>query len=208
MSLGTLHYFPVRGRAEIVRLVLEAAKQTYEDKHHNPETLGALKASGQLPFGQVPFWVGADGFALAQTNSIARYLGKQFGLNGSNEKEEALISMVLEGYNDFLAKLTPLVFPQLNKEGMIEFIRNNNPTWVKFFENIIEKHGSGGYTIGSKLSVADIAVFLLIEAWEMMKVDLSAYPHISKVKSSVVSNEGIAAFISSGRRLPARSIDL
>src|SRR4051812_48818940 len=95
----TLIYFPVRGRAEIIRLVLAEAGVEYDEhpilkgeppRNGRPTDFAELKASGLLPFQAAPVWEDADGFRLAQSLAIVRYLSKKHGLMGSNPREEAL----------------------------------------------------------------------------------------------------------------------
>lgn len=53
------------------------------------------------PFGQVPV-LEVDGQVLAQSNTIARYLARKYGLAGKNDWEQALADMYADNINDLL----------------------------------------------------------------------------------------------------------
>ena len=95
MSKPRLTYFPVRGRAELARLIMVQAGVEWDEVAVNPESLGQLKQSGVLAFDQVPLYEEGD-FALVQSNTIARYLARKNGLYGSNEHEGAKIDEIVE----------------------------------------------------------------------------------------------------------------
>ncbi|CAM9821375.1 unnamed protein product, partial [Laminaria digitata] len=71
-----LSYFDIAGAAEPVRWALEQSGLEWEDKRLTKEEFGALKPS--LPNGQVPI-LEVDGYVLAQSLAILRYVGKLGG---------------------------------------------------------------------------------------------------------------------------------
>ncbi len=81
-----LYYFDIYGRAEAIRMLLHHAKVEFEDVRINGETLGEMKAAGQLEFGQVPM-LEHDGKHLVQSWSILRYIGKLHGYYPDNAEE-------------------------------------------------------------------------------------------------------------------------
>jgi len=93
MSKPTLLYFPARGRAEIIRLLLAEAGVDYQEhpvgkgtppQGGRPTDLAALLADGTLPFGAVPVWEEPGGFRLAQSHAIAAHLARTHGLAGKS----------------------------------------------------------------------------------------------------------------------------
>ena len=55
----------------------------------------------EFPFHQVPV-LEADGKILAQSNSIARYLAKQFGIAGKDDWEQAQADMYVDCISDLM----------------------------------------------------------------------------------------------------------
>ena len=46
----TLHYFPIRGRAEIIRLLLEDQNISYNEIHYDQDEWARIKRSGRFAF--------------------------------------------------------------------------------------------------------------------------------------------------------------
>ena len=112
-------YFDIKGRAEVPRLVLHAAKIEFEDQRIQFGEWPALKPSSQplfsksakppnlclftdTLFGSLPF-LEYDGETIGQSMTIARFLAKKAGLMGRNDLEEAQISMVVDHVADGFA---------------------------------------------------------------------------------------------------------
>lgn len=102
-TLYVLVYFPVRARAEHIRLMLEDLKLPYKmeiiPKENWRTYREAAKGTAELPFGQLPVLRYGD-LQLAQSGAIARYLARKYHLYGSNEKEKAMADMVYETVRD------------------------------------------------------------------------------------------------------------
>ena len=96
--MTTLTYFPIRGRAEVPRLILEHAGAEYKDTRVTFEEWPALKAT--LPFGQLPNYEDSD-VCIPQSMAIIRHLGRKHNLYGSNLAENARVDAVIEGATDF-----------------------------------------------------------------------------------------------------------
>ena len=62
----TVRYFQVYAKGEPIKMALWKAGVDFEDNRFTPEEWQALKASGKLPFGQVPILELADGTVLSQ----------------------------------------------------------------------------------------------------------------------------------------------
>eukprot|EP01120_Amphizonella_sp_Union-15-10_P006495 TRINITY_DN20_c0_g1_i1.p1 TRINITY_DN20_c0_g1~~TRINITY_DN20_c0_g1_i1.p1 ORF type:complete len:208 (+),score=48.46 TRINITY_DN20_c0_g1_i1:49-672(+) len=199
-------YFPVRGRAEIIRLTLAAAGVEWEENPVNPEKLGQLKQSGDAPFGQVPLYHEGD-FTLAQSNAIARYIARKHHLYGKDDKEAAIIDMIVDGHIDLTNKVIPLLYPSVNKEGIEKFGKETAPVWAGYFEKLLAKNNGGkGWAVGDKLSLADISLYLLVESYELHGFGgSSSAPLLFGLKDRVAAVPSLAAYIKSEKRYPARS---
>jgi len=151
-----LTYFNIRGLAETARLLFAAAGVKYEDVRLTSIT--DLKASGKLPYGQVPI-LETHGQVISQSSAINRYIAREHGLYGANSLEAARIDMIYEGINDIRAKYyAARNAPEDKKdEEAKKFEANVLGPQLAFLEKIlIHNDGGDGWFVGKKISLADI----------------------------------------------------
>jgi len=136
-----------RGRGEATRMMFADAGIEFEDVRANDLT--ELRASGYLPFGMVPV-LEIDGFVLAESSAIERYVAKKLGYSGSTDKISAIADMVRGGSNDLLEKW----YADWSVEEKKNKLESDLLTkWLPHFERILEQHG-GEYFAG-ELTYAD-----------------------------------------------------
>ena len=73
---------------------------------------------------------------------------------------------------------------------------------IKFKIKVFTENGSNGFLVGSRLSLADLAlleVILLIEEYYGL-VELEAYPQLKKFLITMNSNDAIAAYLNGTQR--------
>lgn len=152
-----LVYFNGKGRAEVARLMFAHAGVEYEDYRMERDEWPTLKK--ESPTGQAPYLVFKDGFKLAQSNAIARYLAREYDMYGSNNLEAAKIDSILDSVEDFVQLCAKVIFGDNDeaKEKAKVSIIEKAPTYITMFENMLKESG-GTYMVGSKVSVADFAV--------------------------------------------------
>jgi glutathione S-transferase len=175
MNQPTLIYFPTRGRAELIRVVLAAAGVDY---HEHPVKKGAppengrptdfqqLKDSGELPFQAVPVWIEPDGFHLAQSGAIARYLAAGHGLYGAGPREAALCEQMLGAYDDVrgeVRKLAALTSPEARAALVEELSTHFLPRWMGYLDRLVGQREGQPYLVGDALSIADLSLWYLLE---------------------------------------------
>jgi len=139
-------YFPVRGLAEMSRLILEHAKQPYEDVRVDHEQWAKIKPN--YPFGQLPV-LEVDGKQIAQSAAIARYLARQFKLAGKDDLEQAYVDSIADFQKDVGSKLQPYFAvvagraegnkDELKKTVLIPTLEANMP----IYEKLLKESGSG-----------------------------------------------------------------
>jgi glutathione S-transferase len=170
-----LIYFPTRGRAELIRLILAEAGVDFDEHpvisngqpmNGLPTDFTQLKASGLLPFQAVPVWEEPDGFRLAQSLAIARYLSRKYGLLGSSAREEAQIDQVLGMYDDIRPEVRRLVTaaPAERLATRSELNTVTLPRWLENMDRLLKSNDDGiGFVVGKSFSVADLAFWYLLE---------------------------------------------
>ncbi|XP_041486062.1 hematopoietic prostaglandin D synthase-like [Lytechinus variegatus] len=166
MPTYKLTYFDVRGRGEIIRLVFAQAGVEYEDDRIVGSTWDSIKGDRKrFPMGCVPV-LEVDGMVMIQSMAIARHLSKKYGLAGKDEKEMAVVDMVSDLCTDMLNEMFDLMFEkdEKRKEEMTTKFLKKSDTYMEAFTRCLQKNGDGtGYLIGDTVTLADLALFNLLE---------------------------------------------
>src|SRR5512138_1110962 len=164
----TLLYFPGRGPAELIRLVLAEAGVDWQEHHvghgtppagGRPTDIAVLKATGVLPFGAVPVWEEPGGFRLAQSLAIANHLARRHGLRGATAEEEARCDELLGAVDDVRLELRKLhtATPGERVEVREQLLSKTLPRWLGDLERLLAPRlQMTGYAIGTSLTVADL----------------------------------------------------
>uniref|UniRef100_A0A8R1DKL7 glutathione transferase n=1 Tax=Caenorhabditis japonica TaxID=281687 RepID=A0A8R1DKL7_CAEJA len=153
-------YFPIRGAGEIGRQILSYAGQEFEDNRIQGEDWPALKPT--TPFGQLPI-LEVDGKVLAQSHTIARYLARQFQLNGKTAWEEAQVNSIADQFKDYLNEIRSYFVVKMGYgQGDVDALFKDVflPAFKKnytFFSNFLKASGSG-YLVGDSLTFVDLLV--------------------------------------------------
>jgi len=201
----SLLYFPIRGRAEAIRLVLEDSKTPYDDKY--PENWDEKEkpagiTSGDIPFGQVPSIKDGD-FPLVQSNAILRYLGRKLGLYGQSITEQALIDEVMDEAEDVRVAYAFLIYRDKLEAKAKEKHQQSQDTRLTYLEKFISKNEGGKrYLVGKDFTIADASWFEVLDVHlKIFPSLLDKFPLLKGYYARVASRPNIAAYVSSGRRL-------
>ena len=106
MSKPKFIYFPLYGRGEKIRLLLAHAKVEHEDERIAFQSFGARKAAGEFNDGKIPVWI-QNGKQYNESNSILRYLGKQYGYYPADIEEAYHADNIVDFCNDLSGALFP-----------------------------------------------------------------------------------------------------
>nr|NP_001295825.1 probable glutathione S-transferase 8 [Crassostrea gigas]CAE11863.1 glutathione S-transferase sigma class protein [Crassostrea gigas] len=157
MASYRLHYFDVRGRGEIVRMLFKLAQAEFGDIRVTQGEWTDVKHD--TPTGELPYLeVGEK--QLTQSLTIARYLAREFGLAGDTNWERALVEQVVDTCDDLRAENAKIIHERdpvrlaLMKSKMKDQIL---PKYLNRLTKFLNEHGDR-YFIGSKITSADIAV--------------------------------------------------
>ena len=216
MSKPTLFYFPVRGRAELIRLVLAEAGVDYQEHpigkgtppvNGRPTDFTALKATPLLPFGAAPVWEESDGFVLAQSAAIASHLARIHGLRGKTPREAALCDQMLGAFDDVRMELRKVAtVPPEGRAAQRELLASQFlPRWFGSFDRLLRANGGGnGWLVGDSFTVADLALWYLIESCQEngFGAAVAGFPQLLAYAGRVVQRPRLAAYLGSPRRFP------
>ncbi|XP_030041891.1 glutathione S-transferase P 1 [Microcaecilia unicolor] len=201
MSGYVITYFPVRGRAEAMRLLLadQGAEWKEEVVSFQKWFAGEVDLKKTAVFGQLPQFKDGD-FVLYQSNTILRYLGRKYDLYGSNIKESALIDMLNDGVEDLRQKYSGVVFykREPGPEKYIEELSNH----LGPFERLLSQNSKGsGFIAGNKISYADYSLLDVLQNHQHLASDcLKSFPFLSAYVEKMTSRPKLKTYLESDAR--------
>lgn len=157
MASYRLHYFDVRGRAEIVRMLFKLAQVEFEDIRVTESEWTRVKLD--TPTGELPYLeVGEK--QLTQSLTIARYLAREFGLAGDTSWERALVEQVVDTCDDLRAANAKIIHESdADRLAVIKSEMKDQilPKYLNRLTKFLTDHGDR-YFVRSEITLADIAV--------------------------------------------------
>ncbi len=154
----TLVYFPFGGRAAPIRDAFRIGGIPFEDKHVDFETFGAMKASGELPFGAVPI-LKVGGKTISQSSAILRYAGVLSGLYPSDPARALRVDEAMDGVDDMMAPMGASIReenPERKAALRKDMAETSIPAAFARFEKLIRDNGNNGFLAGDGLTIADL----------------------------------------------------
>jgi len=152
-----VHYFNSRGKAEVIRFLLVAAEQKFEDIRVEKEKWPELKP--KTPTGVLPYVETPENQVLVQSGAIARLLAKKYNFYGKTENEFYLVERALAQIEDISSELIKIFHaPEATREASFkEFGEGKGKLLVKTLVKFIEE-GKTGFFAGSAPTVADLTL--------------------------------------------------
>jgi len=193
-----LYYFDARGLCEPIRWILKIGGMEFEEFRNSMEGNRPGDPSGsplrpdvkkKTNWGQVPV-MEFEGRKLCQSNAIARYFAKRYGLTGSNEWESALCDEYVDSARELLYGFVPLfIETDVGKLEVLkkEVVEKMEERFLNKFNEIVEKN-DGRHLVGQKLTWADLWLVYVIEDIEMVGgINLASdkYPGIQALMRTV-----------------------
>jgi glutathione S-transferase len=123
-----------------------------------------LFGAGKSPFGQLPLYE-EPGLTLVQSAAITRYLAKKHGFAGTNDHEAALIDQAYEGAVEIVGRLVPIFRLETEEQktaAKAKLVAEYLPTQLGSLSKLLEKNGNNGFFVGSKLSYADLGLWIIL----------------------------------------------
>lgn len=158
-----LSYFAGRGRGEVLRLLFAGAGQEFEDDRLTGDSWAALKP--KTPYGQMPILTVDNKTMINQTGAIARFIAREFGLYGTNNLESSKCDVIFETYNDVFTEMVKVFFEKDEAKKAENSKKLNTevlPKYFAFMAKLLKENG-GKCLVGSKLSLADVAFFDMVD---------------------------------------------
>jgi glutathione S-transferase len=217
-----LYYWSeIQGRGEFVRLVLEDVGQRYVDigRDQGDDAVAEALDGVLAPYAFAPPVLRAGHVVISQTALITRWLGEKHGLAPASESGQLHAAMIAMTIADLVAEIHDTHHP-INVGETYEkqkaaardrsrvFRQLRIPKFLGYLERILEQ--SGDYLCGTP-SYADLAAFEVLDGLTYAfprTVQRQHIPRLRKLHERIARRPGIAAYITSDRRLPYSESDI
>jgi glutathione S-transferase len=194
-----LHYFMGRGRAETTRWMLAVNRIEFENRPlANAEDFDALKATGKLPFNQLPL-LEIDGRNLSQSSAMTRYLARKGEFYGDGPDDWVMCDMVAGAAADFAEAALQYAFQPTAEAGRALAGRSFDK-FAPHFEAVLARNG-GEWMVGRRMSFADVLLCEALENYrEISPAFFDAAPGLAGLRARVTAHPGIAAYLAGPNR--------
>ena len=215
-----LHYFALRGRGEVARLMLEDQAVTYEQKLvgggrlMNPGAISihdydALKADASFagPLGYLPVLRWGELEEINEAMAINQFLGKKLGLwpraGGDEDRahvEARAAALAMGAYSMISEKIyadifNPPLFPKLSPS-----MRTSAAFVLDRLEAAL---GEKRWFVGDAACYADFVVFDALDVYAEVYGARAAFrgrPGLARFRDAVAARPNVAAYLRSDRR--------
>jgi glutathione S-transferase len=194
-----LHYFKGRGRAETTRWMLAINRIAFENVPiETPEALAALRATGKLPFDQMPL-LEINGLKLSQSSAMIRYLARLGGFYGESDTDAVWCDMIAGAAADFAEAAMQAAF-QPTEDIAIAAMRTRFEKFGPKFEARLRQNGSG-CCVGARITFADVVLAEALSGYlEWCPDILGDTPLLNALHERVSNDPGIASYLHSAQR--------
>jgi prostaglandin-H2 D-isomerase / glutathione transferase len=200
MSRPRLIYFDFAGsRGEECRIALHLAGVDFEDVRIKGDAWPAMKAG--TPFGAMPVLEIPGKVALAHSNAILVFVGRQHGLHPTDAFEAARhesLMCAVEELRHTIAPTLRISDPEQKAQARQALAENELRTWGSQVERQI---GDGPFIGGATLQVADIKLYMVVRWLTSGVVDhvpttvFDHCPKLLRLFRAVGEHEGVKAWL-------------
>ena len=196
-----LHYFKGRGRAETTRWMLAINQIEFENVAiETPQDLAVLRASGKLPFDQMPL-LEISGLNLSQSTAMIRYLARLGDLYGDSDTDAVWCDMIAGAVADFAEASMQAAFQATGNIAKAA-LRSRFSKFGPRFEARLASNGTG-FCAGAGLTFSDVVLVEALNSYLDWCPDILAdTPKLDALYKRVIAEPGIANYLTSAQRLP------
>ena len=194
-----LTYFDIRGRAEVIRLILEDTATPYEERRVQLPEWPALKAT--MPFGQLPLYVEGN-VQIPQSQAIYRYLARKHKLYGASEAEHIRVDVICEAAAETIASLSALFWDPQFASKRENYENTTLPDLLaKLERQLVQNNGGDGYWVGNGVTLADFTAWHALDYARALSLPtLQRFRKLDDFRLRFAARPRIAAYLQSPRR--------
>lgn len=192
-------YFPIRGRAEPIRLILEELGIKYRDNPVAGADWRNLKS--QMPFGKVPMFEDGE-HTILESHAIYRYLARKYNLYGENENERIQCEMLEQVLSDAVEAFSRLTWSSQFKEKRQDFIDKQVRNTLNNLETYLANSDRDkNHWVGDQLTYVDFLGWTYLDNIRALAGDIvSDYANLAHLKETFQKRPKIRSYLDSNRR--------
>ncbi|MRG96164.1 glutathione S-transferase family protein [Polyangium spumosum] len=190
-----LLYFPLRGRAEPIRLTFALANVAFT----NTGVTNWPDLKPKTPLGQLPVLVERSESGerqIPQSMAIIRHLARSFGLDGKDEVEKTKADVAAETINDWRSRFAPVVFAAFmnTEQAVIDKYWSDLPGMLRTVEGLLgDTKWFGG---GDAPTFADVLAFDTLDSHVGLKADcLADFPKLRALADRFRALPSVASYL-------------
>jgi len=180
---------------------LQAKK--YEDVRVQFPDWPALKP--KTPYGSLPV-LEYKGQTYGQSQAIAFFLAREFGLAGKTNADGLRIQEVCALVEDLIVLLAKARFEkdEAKKAELQKENKEKVPTMLGYFEKHLTTNGKKGFFVGAAVTLADLAVFDITETVinEIGADSLAKFPLVTLMRKNVAAQSNVKAYLAKRKSMP------
>ena len=202
-----LTYFPIRGRAEVIRLILEEKGIAYQSDNIALEEWKTRRK--QMPFKVVPVFQEGD-VQIAESQAIVRHLARKYQLYGRDEEEATRCDILSEAIRDGMFELGTLFWDEDFASKRDAFVSKDLKHTLKNLEAYLNSYAHAKeYCVGDALTFADFTLWNYLDWVRALAPEtLQSYPTLCALKSATENRPRIQAYLKSERRPPTITVSM
>jgi glutathione S-transferase len=206
-----LFYWPeIQGRGELVRLALEDAGASYLDVAREKGGMQRLTQALKEQRAFAPPFLTAGKLLIAQTANILHYLGPKLGLAPASEARRAELNQAQLTIMDWVAEVHDTHHPiasSLYYEDQLAEAKRRSESFRKERLPKFMGHFEAATSPRARVTYVELSLFQMIEGLRYaypraMKRIERKHPRLVALRDRVAQRPGIAAYLTSERRLP------
>lgn len=165
-----------------------------------PEALAALRASGKLPFDQMPL-LEINGLNLSQSGAMIRYLARLGGFYGESDYDAVWCDMIAGAAADFAETAMQAAFQPTQDAAKTALYARFKKFGPRFEARLAANNSV--FCVGARLTFADVVLAeALTEYLAWCPNILEDTPQLEALHGQVLSHPGIANYLQSAQRYP------
>lgn len=200
-------YFPIRGRIEPARLLMEDLQLDYLDTRIGYDRWPVVKRS--MPFRELPMYKD-DHCTIVQSQAIFHYLAKQHNLYGKSEQDWVHCHALMEAIKDANEEMGQLFWDDHFNDKKSIYIEERLYARLSRLQDYAKTiHSAGNFWVASANTIVDYVGWCFLDYVRALDGGIIAqFPLLMSLKGEFEQRVNIKNYLTSSRRPETITIEL